>query len=183
VRAGQDGVQDEDPLAAVAELRDEFDEVLAELADEASDYDEYGEWYPDTDELEDLLDEADTLVDQAPDAVRELADHVMELIERVLDCECCFGAELPDALAHAEDLHLDACRAGSPDPVLLAEDLVKRALGSGWGSLDTALPEYADVLGAAGIARCREMLAEASGAEHKLRTLRESLARAERTVG
>jgi hypothetical protein len=174
--------EDADAVGEVEDLRAEFEEVLGELADDASDHD-YDEWYPDTEDLEELLDEAEALVDQAPDAVRELADRVIERIEHVLDVGNCYGGELPDALTRAEDLHLDACRAGSPAPERLAERLIKGALDSGWGSLGTALPEYADVLGAAGLARCRELLAQATGSDYKLRTLREALARAEGVTG
>lgn len=174
-----DETGDGEAAGAVADLRAEFEEVLGELADEARNQDCYGEWYPDTGDLEELLDEAEALVGEAPEAVRELADHAIGLIERVLDFENCYGEDLTDALAHAEELYLAACRAGSPDPGRLAERLIRGALESGWGSFGTALPEYADVLGAAGMSRCRELLAQATGPDHALRTLRESLARAE----
>jgi hypothetical protein len=167
--------------AEVADLRAAFDEVLRDLGDEARNY--IDEWYPDTEQLEALLDDAEQLADDAPDAVRELADHLIESIARILDFGNCYG-DLTEALGRAEDLHLDACLAGSPDPVLLAERLIRGALDSGWGSFDTALPAYADLLGPTGMARYRELLAQASmqgdkSSDYKLRGLHEELARAE----
>jgi len=167
-----------DAAAAVADLRAEFAAELGGLAEEARDHEHYDEWYPDTGDLEELLDEAEVLLDEAPDAVRELADYVIEGIERALDFGTCYGADLTEALARAQDLHLDACLAGSPDPARLAERLFRGALESGWGSFDDALPGYAEALGAAGMARYEELLARATGPAHKLRPMRESLARA-----
>ena len=164
--------------AAVADLRAEFEAELGGLAEEARDYEHYDEWYPDTEDLEELLDEAEVLLGQAPDAVRELADYVIEGIEQVLDFGTCYGADLTEALARAQDLHLDACLAGSPDPARLAERLFRGALESGWGSFDDALPGYAGALGAAGMARYEELLAHATGPARKLQPMRESLARA-----
>jgi hypothetical protein len=155
--------------------------VLRELADEAGNYSD--EWYPDTGQLEALLDDAEQFADAAPDAVRELADHLIERIERILDFGNCYG-DLTEALGRAEDMHLDACLAGSPDPVLLSGRLIEGALDSGWGSFDTALPAYADLLGPDGMARYRELLAQASArgdkiSDYTLGILHESLARAE----
>jgi uncharacterized Zn finger protein len=163
-------------LDGVADLRDAFDEVLGELEDEARDQGDYDEWYPDAEGLDELFDEAEALIDDLPDAVRDLADHLIERIERLLNYENCYGDGVTEALTRAEDLHLDGCRAGSPDPVRLAERLVNGALHSGWGSLASALPEYAEVLGPAGLARCRELAAKATGTSPSLQTLRKSLA-------
>jgi hypothetical protein len=174
-----DAAEDADVLTEAADLRAEFDEVLDELEAEARDEGEYGEWYPDAEGLEELFDDAEALIDDAPDTVRDLADHLIERIERILDYSNCYGGGMTEALTRAEDLHLDACREGSPDPVRLAERLVRGALDSGWGSLDSALPEYAEVLGTAGLARCKELVAQATGTSHSLQTLRNSLSRIE----
>lgn len=174
--------EDASALTDTADLRAEFDQVLDELEAEASDQGDYGEWYPDAEGLDELFDEAEALIDDAPDAVRDLADHLIERIERLLNYENCYGAGVTEALTRAEDLHLDACREGSPDPVRLAERLVNGALHSGWGSLDSALPEYAEVLGTAGLARCKELVAQATGTSHSLQTLKNSLTRIEERV-
>jgi uncharacterized Zn finger protein len=174
-----DEAEDAGVLGEIVDLRAEFDEVLDELEAEARDEGEYGEWYPDAEGLDELFDEAEALIDNAPDAVQDLADHLLERIERILDYSNCYGGGVTEALTRAEDLHLDACREGSPDPVRLAERLVSGALQSGWGSLDSMLPEYAEVLGTVGLARCRELVAQATGTSHSLQTLRNSLVRIE----
>ena len=115
-----------------------------------------------------------------PDAVRELADHVITRIEGVLDYENCFGSDLTEALERAQELHLQACRAGSPDVSRLAGRLVTGALEGGWGVFTDGIARYADVLGPAGLARCRELLARQTGERHGLEELRASLARAEK---
>jgi uncharacterized Zn finger protein len=171
--------EDASVLDEVADLRAEFDEMLDELETEARDQGDYGEWYPDAEGLDELFDEAEALIDDVPDAVRDLADHLIERIERLLNYENCYGGGVTEALTRAEDLHLDACREGSPDPVRLADRLVSGALHSGWGSLDSMLPEYAEVLGSAGLARCKELVAQATGTSHSLETLRNSLTRIE----
>ena len=52
---------------------------------------------------------------------------------------------------------------------------------TGWNSLASRLPGYAEVLGADGLARYRELLVPATGgSEYKLETMRGALARAER---
>jgi hypothetical protein len=148
--------------AAVADLKAEFAEELKALAEEARRHEHDDEWYPDTGDLEEVLDEAEVLLDEAPDAVRELADDVIDGIERALDVGTCHGADLTETLARAQDLHLEACLAGSPDPARLAERLFRGALDSGWGSFDEPLPRYAEALGAAGMARYEELLAHAA---------------------
>src|SRR5260370_917052 len=130
-----------DAAAEVTELRAEVADELHELEEEAGRY--YDEWYPDTEHLGDLLDDAEALVDQAPDAVRDLADFVIEGIERVLDVGTGHGADLTDALQRAQDLHLEACLAGSPDPVRLAERPLPGAPDRGLGALRGAPPGHA----------------------------------------
>jgi uncharacterized Zn finger protein len=149
--------------AAVADLKAEFAEELARLAEEARRHEHADEWYPDTGDLAELLDEAEVLLDEAPDAVRELADEVIDGIEQALDVGTGHGADLTETLARAQDLHLEACLAGSPDPARLAERLFRGALDSGWGSFGEPLPRYAEALGAAGMARYEELLAQAAG--------------------
>jgi hypothetical protein len=62
----------------------------------------------------------------------------------------------------------------------LAERLVTGALEGGWGVFTDGIVRYADVLGPAGLARCRELLARQTGKRHGLEELRASLARAEK---
>ncbi|TDC85592.1 hypothetical protein [Actinomadura sp. 7K507] len=120
---------------AVHTLREDLEGVVAEMTAERDDghYDVFDEWYPDTEELEEVLDDIEDLLDRAPDAVADLAEHAVRLLGEAIG-DGCHGHELPDVLARAADLHLDACRAGAPDPVALAERLLTGALNSGWGT-------------------------------------------------
>ena len=97
---------------------------------------------------EDRLDEAAEFVPDAPDAVRELADHVITRTERLLNYENCYGEGITEALEKAQDLHLAACQAGTPDPQALAERLATGALQSGWGVFRDGPANYARMLGA-----------------------------------
>jgi uncharacterized Zn finger protein len=168
-----------------SELRADLEAVVGAMAAEFDEYndDYHYEWYPDTDELEEVLDDVEDVLDEAPDAVRELADHAIGLIEGVLNSAHCHGGELTEALGRAQDLHLDACLAGSPDVRLLAERLVSGALDSGWGTFTDVLPSYTEILGPEGLARYGELLEQADGrvgvSDYTLGTLRESFARAQ----
>jgi hypothetical protein len=151
--------EDGEALEDVAGLRAELDEVFDELEDEASSLGLYDEWCPDGEALDELLDEASEFVPDAPDAVRELADHAITRTERLLNYEHCYGEGITEALEKAQDVHLAACEAGMPDPEALAERLATGALESGWGVFRDGPSKYARMLGAAGLARYRELLA------------------------
>lgn len=60
-----------------------------------------------------------------------------------------------------EELHLAACREEPPDPRELAERLFRWETGGEWDTFFDAVERYADVLGADGIARYRELAEEA----------------------
>jgi uncharacterized Zn finger protein len=95
-----------DPEAAdaVAELRDELDEELDGLEEDAALQGDDGEWDPDAEDLVEMIEEAGEFLNDDPDDVRELADHVITRIERLLDHEGCHGPELTEALKSAQDL-------------------------------------------------------------------------------
>ena len=158
--------EDGQALEDVAGLRAELDEVLDELEDEASSLGLDDEWYPDGEALDELLDEAAEFVPDAPDAVRELADHVITRTERLLNYENCYGEGITEALEKAQDVHLAACQAGTPDPQALAERLATGALQSGWGVFRDGPAKYARILGAAGLTRYRELLLNAPARQH-----------------
>lgn len=161
-----------------AELESAFDVHEAEAAAEAED--DYGEWYPDFEEVEALIEEAGTYLDDAPGELRDLADYAIARIEGLLDYENCYGGGPDDALEMAHALHLAACRAAPPDPVALADRLVSARLSTGWDIFTDGPAKYADVLGPAGLARCAELLGQQQGKKsHGLAGLRESLARAQ----
>jgi uncharacterized Zn finger protein len=62
-----------------------------------------------------------------------------------------------DAIARIEELHLDACSKGRPDPEALAERLFAWELDGPWDVFDQAVIRYAEVLGDTGLARYREL--------------------------
>jgi uncharacterized protein with von Willebrand factor type A (vWA) domain len=103
--------------------------------------------------LDELLDEAAEFVPDAPDAVRELADHVITRTERLLNYENCYSEGITEALEKAQDVHLAACQAGTPDPQALAQRLGTGAPQSGWGVFRDGPAKYARILGAAGLTR------------------------------
>jgi hypothetical protein len=92
------------PGRLAAELRDELDGVLAELAAEAADCDPDDGWYPDTGQLDDLLDEVEDLAGQAPAIAHGLAGHVAARIKDVLAAADCLTSDLDDSLTRAEEL-------------------------------------------------------------------------------
>jgi hypothetical protein len=168
--------------SALAELRAALESALdaheGEAAGEAED--DYGEWYPDFEEVEALIEEAGTYLEDSPGELRELADYAITRIEGLLDYENCYGSGPTDALEMAHELHLAACRAAPPDPVALAERLVSARLNTGWDVFADGPATYAHVLGPAGLARCVELLGQQNGKKsHSLAELRESLARAQ----
>lgn len=167
---------------ALAELRAELESALdaheGEAAGEAED--DYGEWYPDFEEVEALIEETGTYLDDAPGELRELADYVITRIEGLLDYENCYGSGPTDALEMAHELHLASCRTAPPDPVALADRLVSARLNTGWDVFADGPAKYADVLGPSGLARCAQLLGQQKGRKsHGLAELRDSLARAQ----
>jgi hypothetical protein len=169
-------------LEVLGELRAELESALdaheGQAAREAE-YD-YGEWYPDFEDVEALIEEAGTYLEDAPDELRELADYAITRIEGLLDYENCYGSSPADALMTAHELHLAACRAAPPDPDALADRLVSARLNTGWDVFTDGPAKYADVLGPAGLARCAQLLGQQKDTKsHALAELRESLARAQ----
>jgi uncharacterized Zn finger protein len=172
--------EDGEALEDVADLRAELEEMLDELEDEASSLGLHDEWYPDGEALDELLDEVAEFAPDAPDAVRELADHVITRTERLLNYENCYSEGITEALEKAQDVHLAACQAGTLDPQALAERLATGALQSGWGVFRDGPAKYARILGAAGLTRYRELLANAPARQHGQDALWTSLHRAEK---
>ncbi|MEV1246716.1 DUF6880 family protein [Nonomuraea sp. NPDC050022] len=171
----------EESTDLLADLESVMADLLAEAADVCDSWYE-GEWYPDLEDLEEILDEIDDLIEPSPDTARELTVRAIDLIEEVLDTGEVYGGQLVDDLERVQGMHRDACLAGSPDPVRLAEWLMGKVQTSNWCTFESSLPGYAPVLGDQGLRRCHELLdgTLARGIrDYKLSTLRESLARAE----
>ncbi|WP_248963892.1 SWIM zinc finger family protein [Sphaerisporangium perillae] len=148
-------------VAAGADARHAFDErnLRTRLDDviELDDYVSYGEAYSHFGRVADVLGEVAELIGAGfADNAIELAEYAMELIEASAGAVDDSNGEVGGALALAQQIHLDACTAGGPDPVALADRLVDRALSSDYEVFLDAMPGYAEVLGEAGMTRYRQ---------------------------
>jgi uncharacterized Zn finger protein len=60
-------------------------------------------------------------------------------------------------LEEFQHLHYQACELASPDPLVLADYLLRAEMDSSFGSFSNAVETYADLLGDAGLAHYREL--------------------------
>lgn len=160
LRARLDVAAGADPSAAFDDgvLRDQLERAI-----EIADYVDYGAAYSYFQQVGTALEAVAGLIDAGfPDTAITLSDYALELLEgsaaRVDDSD----GGLDEAIARAEEIHLAACKAGTPDVVALAERLAGRALESEYEVFAEALPAYEDVLGDRGLARYRELVEQAS---------------------
>lgn len=120
-------------------------------------YAEAASWAQDVaealDGLEELLDAGQ------PAAVVELAEQAHRLAEDSLGSVDDSDGWLRDIAGRIGELHLRACEAANPDPVALAGRLVALELGGELEAFHRAAARYAPVLGAAGLAEYRRLLA------------------------
>jgi len=111
--------------------------------------------------IEETIDALEGLLaDGFADAVVGLVEYALEVGERSIEHADDSGGLLGGALERLGELHLEACRRARPDPVELAERLFERELDGERDLFDGAVVRYADVLGAAGAARYRELATE-----------------------
>jgi hypothetical protein len=89
--------------------------------------------------------------------VIELTEYALTAVEHSLEHVDDSDGQMGDLAARLQELHLEACRRGAPDPVELAERLFVRELDGGWDIFDRAAMTYADILGEMGLARYREL--------------------------
>jgi len=87
----------------------------------------------------------------------ELTEYALAAVEHSLEHVDDSDGQMGDLAARLQDLHLQACRRGAPEPVELAQRLFARELEGGWDIFDRAALTYADILGEAGLARYREL--------------------------
>lgn len=129
------------------------------------DYVDYGEMPYFVAGIRDVVNALDSwITDGRAAAVVELAEYAVSRVESAMEeCDDSNG-ELGGLLAHIVELHLDACRAASPDPAALAERLFEYELNGHWETFSSAAELYAEVLGEPGLARYRR-LAEAEWAK------------------
>lgn len=150
-------------VAAGVDAGDAFDDrnlrKRLERAIEVHDFVGYREAYAYFGDVEEVLaGVADLIGEGFADAARALAEYALELLESVGGLIDDSDGALREAISRAEGIHFDACSAGAPNPVRLAEVLVERALGSEYEIFLSVLPDYASVLGSAGMARYRELV-------------------------
>ncbi|HUM92365.1 MAG TPA: SWIM zinc finger family protein, partial [Candidatus Competibacter sp.] len=115
--------------------------------------------------IRDVVNALDSwITDGRAAAVVDLAEYAVARVESVMEeCDDSNG-ELGGLLTHIVQLHLDACRAASPDPEELAGRLFEHELNGDWDTFSSAAELYAEVLGESGLARYRQ-LAEAEWAK------------------
>lgn len=153
-------------LAAGGDAHDALDDTaLRERLERAIDIDDFVDWrrafayFRDVDEA---LEAVEDLIRQGfPDTAITLAEYALELLEDASSSIDDSDGGLAEALGHAETIHHSACAAGSPEPVALAERLARRALTSDLDIFLTIVPDYAEVLGQAGMDRYREIVESA----------------------
>ena len=121
------------------------------------DFVDYRNAYSYVTHVHEALDEVEELTgDGFPDAAVELAEFALDLLEEAIELVDDSDGGVRGALGRAQEIHLDACHAGHPDPKELADRLATRALTSDWKVFLDAIPAFADVLGPRGMARYRE---------------------------
>jgi hypothetical protein len=153
--AGSDAI-DADVADELAGLRRQMDNAIRPYA-----YPEYGAARGYADRMHELLDQVDDLTeDGLPDAATDMAEHALGLLEEAYGLIDDSDGELRSVQARAEAIHLDACEAGRPDPVMLGTRLAVWALRSGWEFFVGAPSEYAEVLGPAGLAAFESVVDE-----------------------
>jgi len=96
--------------------------------------------------------------------VVELTDYALECVENVLLHADDSNGSIGSNLNYLGELHHKACVAAPPDPEALARRLFEWQFTSDFDTFSDALEDYADLLGAKGVALYRE-LAEAEWAK------------------
>lgn len=147
----------DDPKTFVKRMRQAID--TATRARNFVDYRQVPGWAAGVDAALDGL--ADAASGPHAAAVIELADHAIETIEAaiaMIDDSDGHGSAL---LAHAQEIHLQACKAARPEPKALARLLFLRETEGEYDPLTGAAAIYEDVLGDEGLAEYRRLANEA----------------------
>jgi uncharacterized Zn finger protein len=129
-----------------------------ELAIDPGDFVPYQEAYDWSRGVEEVMDAVERLLGAGhPGAVIELSEYALATLDEL-------GGLVDDSDGHVgvlrdrlEHLHLAACERGDPDPVGLAERLLRFQLESELEAFWDAAETYGDVLGEAGLARYAEL--------------------------
>ncbi|HEY1753524.1 MAG TPA: SWIM zinc finger family protein [Caulobacteraceae bacterium] len=134
---------------------------LAEAIDAAVDVGEFVDWRGAgsvAEELTGVVVQIEKVFDagRAALALRAL-DRLLESGEALLESVDDSDGEVGGALAAARDLHVNACLAAKADPIQLAATLFERELTSEYGLWEETQDEYAEPLGAEGLAEYRRL--------------------------
>lgn len=122
-------------------------------------YDDTHDW---ADNVGTALDAVSQLVEGRHAALAmDLALHAIDCIEDAIDDIGDSDGESYALLEQAGDIHLAACLAARPDPVVLARDLFARQLHGQHGTFYRAVVRYDEALGEAGLAEYRQLALEA----------------------
>ncbi|HEY5411229.1 MAG TPA: hypothetical protein VIJ94_10940, partial [Caulobacteraceae bacterium] len=90
-------------------------------------------------------------------ALNHLLDGAEDLLDEVDDSD----GEVYAVIEEASGLHLAVCRVMRPDPIALARELFERRVASGFDLWSNAHADYAEILGAVGLAEYRRLAQEA----------------------
>ena len=93
-------------------------------------------------------------------AVVELAEYALVELDKISDLLDGSDGSLNPVYDDLQRFHLEACRTAQPDPVQLAERLLRYEVEGGLGVFNNAVNAYADVLGERGAKAWRKRLAE-----------------------
>lgn len=150
-------------VAAGADTWHAYDErplrARLERAVQIRDFVSYREAYSYFEDVDEALTDVAELIDQGfPDVAMRLAEYALELLAQAGGLFDDSDGGLREALNRVEEIHFDACAAGKPDPVRLAEFLVEAAMSSDYEVFLTALPDHQPLLGENGMARYRELV-------------------------
>ena len=142
--------------------------VWKEALDEALDvggFISYRDAYDYTSGIDEVIDSLEELVREGQsEAAIELAEHGLTAVEECLEHVDDSDGGMYGLLERLQDLHLEACRQGKPNPVELAQRLFEAQCESSFGVFHRAVAVYAEILGETGLAEYRR-LAEAEWAK------------------
>lgn len=128
-----------------------------EIALDPGGFIDWREMYDYASGLDAVIDNAQRQLAGQPVAMITFCERALEGIERAYEFVDDSNGMLGDTAQRLQDLHLDACERARPDPRPLAERLFGYQVADDYGHFDAAAETYAHVLGAAGLARYREL--------------------------
>ncbi len=108
-----------------------------------------------------VIDGIEEFADQGcGDAAIELCEYALQRIEKAIEHVDDSDGYMSQLIWRLQEIHLSACLAAKPDPVVLADRLFRWELEGDWDTFSGTARTYAEVFGEAGLKRYRE-LAEA----------------------